>query len=115
MSENEQPASGNPAAPIQPIVQPNATQLSLAPEVVGVLNSGLATLAKVDETKHKIASLKTRSTEKVLEANLADTKDEREHESRRHLRLLVFAGAIIVLAFAFGIYGGSDVQIDRQI
>jgi uncharacterized membrane protein len=83
----------------------NATQLSLAPEVVGLANAALTTLQKVDDTKLKIASLKTKSTEKVLEVSRVDAKDEREHESKRQLRNMVFAGLVILLAFAFGVYG----------
>lgn len=84
-----------------------ATNVALVPppELVQLGNLAIKTLSKVDDTKLEVAKIRARTAEKMLTVSQADTRHDREHEAKAHTRNLIFAGAVITLAMAFGVYG----------
>lgn len=73
---------------------------------------GLTTFQQAQETKLKIAQLGSRRTEKLVAASQADTHDRREHESRRHLRVLIFSAFLVVVVVGFGVYAIEKGQVE---
>ncbi len=85
------------------LAKPSVNQLSIDPQLTQILAHGIEAWRETNKTQLKIAEVRAKRDNRLIDADHADARDERQHESRAHHRMLRLISIMLLATFGFAI------------